>query len=185
MNSLNFLVSTVVDLYIMLLLMRVWMQAVRADFYNPLSQFIVKATHPIVGPLRRVIPSIGNLDLATLLLAFVLSLLKFVLLALINSKGAFAFDPSFIYFGFLSLVKAAGMLIFYVLLVMAIMSWVSQGRSPVEYVFNQLTAPLLAPIRKVLPAMGGFDFSVLVLFIILQFINFFMGDIIGPVWYSL
>lgn len=185
MNSLTFLVGTLADIYIMLLLLRLWMQAVRADYYNPFSQFVVKATHPVVAPVRRLVPSIGSLDLATLILAYLFCLLKFVLMTLIASQGQLAFDPAFIYIAALSLVKAAGTLLFYILLVMAIMSWVSQGRSPIEHVFQQLTEPFLAPIRRILPSMGGLDFSVLVLFLILQFANFLVGDFVGQIWYSL
>lgn len=185
MNSMSFLISTLFDLYIMVVILRIWLQAARADFYNPFSQFIVKATQPVVGPLRRVIPPLGSIDLATVLFAYALCLLKFVSLSLIASKGTFAFSSSFIFLGLLSLIKAAGGLIFWVLLIRAILSWVSQGRSPIEYVFHQLTEPMLAPIRRVIPAMGGIDLSVLVLFIALQFANFLMGDLIGPIWLQL
>ncbi|MGR5120542.1 YggT family protein [Vibrio astriarenae] len=185
MNSMSFLISTLFDLYIMVVILRIWLQATRADFYNPFSQFIVKATQPVVGPLRRVIPSIGSLDLATLIFAYVLCVIKFVALVMLASKGVMAFSLDYLYLGFLSLVKAAGGLLFWVLLLRAILSWVSQGRSPIEYVFHQLTEPMLAPIRRIIPAMGGFDFSVLVLFIVLQFANFLMGDLIGPIWFRL
>ncbi|WP_070964562.1 YggT family protein [Vibrio sonorensis] len=185
MNSMTFLLSTLFDLYIMVVLLRIWLQAARADFYNPFSQFVVKATQPVVAPLRRVIPSIGSLDLATILFAYVLCVLKFVSLNLVASGGSVGFDSAFLLIGFLSLIKAAGKLLFWVLLLRAILSWVSQGRSPIEYVFHQLTEPMLAPVRKILPAMGGFDLSVLVLFIALQFINFLVGDLIGPIWFQL
>ncbi|MDR9828322.1 YggT family protein [Vibrio sp. FNV 38] len=185
MNSMSFLISTLFDLYIMVVILRIWLQATRADFYNPFSQFIIKATQPVVAPLRRVIPSIGSLDMATLLFAYVLCVIKFVALVMLASKGAMTFSLDYLYLGFLSLVKAAGGLLFWVLLLRAILSWVSQGRSPIEYVFHQLTEPMLAPIRRILPAMGGFDFSVLVLFIVLQFANFLMGDLIGPLWFQL
>jgi len=184
MNSMNFLVSTIFDLYIMVVLLRIWLQAARADFYNPFSQFIVKATQSVVGPLRRVIPSVGSLDLATLLFAYLLCVIKFVILILI-ANGTLVFSVDFLLFGLLSLVKAAGGLLFWVLLLRAILSWVSQGRSPIEYLFNQLTEPMLAPIRRILPPMGGFDLSVLVLFIALQFASFLMGDLIGPIWHQL
>ncbi|EGU36363.1 YggT family protein [Vibrio scophthalmi] len=185
MSSLSFLISTVFDLYIMVVLLRLWLQATRADFYNPFSQFIVKATQPVIGPLRRVIPSVGSIDLSTVLFAYVLCVVKFVAVILVASNGSVAFSADFLFLGALSLVKAAGGLLFWVLLLRAILSWVSQGRSPVEYVFHQLTEPMLAPIRRILPEMGGFDLSVLVLFIVLQFANFLMGDVIGPIWYQL
>lgn len=185
MNAMSFLINTLFDLYIMVVILRIWLQAARADFYNPFSQFIVKATQPVVGPLRRVIPSLGSMDLATVLFAYVLCVLKYVALVLIASAGAVTFSADFLFLGLLSLIKAAGGLLFWVLLIRAILSWVSQGRSPIEYVFHQLTEPMLAPIRRIIPVMGGFDLSVLVLFIVLQFANFLMGDFIGPIWYQL
>lgn len=185
MNAMSFLISTLFDLYIMVVILRIWLQAARADFYNPFSQFVVKATQPVVGPLRRIIPSVGSLDLATVLFGYVLCILKYVALILIASGGSVVFSADFLLLGLLSLIKAAGGLLFWVLLLRAILSWVSQGRSPVEYVFHQLTEPMLAPIRRVIPVMGGFDLSVLVLFIVLQFANFLMGDFIGPIWYQL
>ncbi|GAK83389.1 integral membrane protein YggT [Vibrio ponticus] len=181
---MSFLISTLFDLYIMVVLLRIWLQAARADFYNPFSQFIVKATQPVIGPLRRVIPSVGNIDLATVLFAYVLCVLKFFSLMAIAS-GTLIFSVDFLWLGLLSFAKAAGGLLFWVLLIRAILSWVSQGRSPIEYVFHQLTEPMLAPIRRIIPAMGGFDLSVLVLFIGLQFANFLMGDLIGPIWFQL
>jgi len=69
MLTLTFLVTTLIDLYIMVLLLRIWMQWVHCDFYNPFSQFIVKITQPVIAPLRRIIPSLGPIDTASLLLA--------------------------------------------------------------------------------------------------------------------
>ncbi|KDM92673.1 YggT family protein [Photobacterium galatheae] len=184
MNSLVFLISTAFSLYIMVVLLRLWLQWARADFYNPFSQFIVKATQPIVGPLRRVIPSLGSLDLATLLLAYILTVVKFVSLNWVIT-GTLVLNPSLFFYGALSLLKAAGGLVFWVLLIRAILSWVSQGRSPIEYVMHQLTEPMTAPIRRFVPVMGGLDLSVLVLFIGLQFANFLIGDLVGPIWFQL
>ena len=62
MLTMTFLVKTLIDLYVMVLLLRIWMQWSRCDFYNPLSQFVVKITQPIIKPLRRVLPAIGPID---------------------------------------------------------------------------------------------------------------------------
>lgn len=178
MNPFSFIITTLISLYVMVVLLRVWLQLTRADFYNPFSQFVVKATQPIVSPLRRFIPSIGSVDTATLLLAYILCTIK-VSTALLF-KG-YSLNSIFLIFGAISLVKSIGMLIFWVLLLRAILSWVSQGRSPIEYVFVQLTEPLAAPIRRVLPPVGGLDLSVLVLFLGLQFLNVFMNYYV-PFW---
>jgi YggT family protein len=185
MNSMSFLISTLFDLYIMVVILRIWLQAARADFYNPFSQFVVKVTQPIVAPMRRVIPSIGSIDMATLLFAYVLCVLKFVVLVIVASHGNVIFSTDFFLIGILSLIKAAGGMLFWVLLIRAILSWISQGRSPIEYVFHQLTEPMLKPIRNILPDLGGIDLSVLVIFIALQFANYLMGDLVGPLWQGL
>ncbi len=175
MNATVFLVDTLFSLYLMVVILRLWLQMVQADFYNPLSQFIVKATHPIVGPLRRVIPSIGRFDTATFVLAVVVCALKIVTLALmfngnLNPLGVLILSV-------VGVVKETLSLLFWVLLLRAILSWVSQGRSPIDYVLYQLTEPFLAPIRKVLPPLGGLDLSVLVAIIALQFLQLLLQDL--------
>lgn len=86
MNATVFLVDTLFSLYLMVVILRLWLQVVQADFYNPMSQFVVKATHPIVGPLRRVIPSIGRFDTATFVLAIAVCALKLITLGLMYIK---------------------------------------------------------------------------------------------------
>ncbi|HDL6857944.1 TPA: YggT family protein [Yersinia enterocolitica] len=184
MLTLTFLAKTVIDLYVMVLLLRIWMQWVHSDFYNPFSQFVVKITQPIVGPLRRVIPSLGPIDSASLLLAFLLMTIKYPLLVLIQS-GSMSLSLYNLLFGIISLVKAAGYLIFWVMIIRAIMSWVSQGRSPMDYLLYQLTEPLMAPIRRILPAMGGIDFSAMVVILILYLINYLGMDLLGELWFVL
>ena len=185
MNSMHFLISSLFDMYIMVVLLRLWLQASKTDFYNPLSQFVVKATHPIVTPLRRVIPPIGNIDMATLFLAYVLSFAKISLLVIASTGSVEEINLSLLFIALISLVKAFGGLLFWVLILRSILSWVSKGSNPIEHVFQQLTEPMLAPIRRVIPAMGGLDLSVLVVFLLLQFINIFIGDLIGPIWFQL
>lgn len=169
MQAVMFLIDTAFSLYLMVVILRLWLQLVRADFYNPFSQFVVKATNPLVLPLRRIIPSLGRLDTATLLLAYVVILTKLLLLQLIPS-GQIALVPSLI-FAAIFLLKEALTLLFWILVIRALLSWFSQGRSPVEYVMHQLTEPVLAPIRRILPPLGGLDLSVLVVLIGLQFLN--------------
>ena len=173
MRTLTFLLSTVIELYTMVVLLRVWMQWARCDFYNPFSQFVVKATQPIVGPLRRIIPAMGPIDSASLLVAFILCVIKAIVLFMVIT-----FQPIIWISALLILLKTIGSLIFWVLLLMAIMSWVSQGRSPVEYVLMQLADPLLRPIRNLLPSMGGIDFSPMVLVLLLYVINMGIAEVL-------
>lgn len=169
MQAVLFLIDTAFSLYLMVVILRLWLQLVRADFYNPFSQFVVKATNPLVLPLRRAIPSIGSLDTATLLLAYGIMLAKLIVLQLLQS-GQVQWVPSLI-FSVIFLLKEIFTLLFWILVIRALLSWFSQGRSPVEYVMHQLTEPVLRPVRRIMPPLGGLDLSVLVVLIGLQFLN--------------
>ncbi|MCY7296127.1 YggT family protein [Alteromonas sp. a30] len=176
MNASYFLVNTLFDLYLMVVLLRLWLQLAKADFYNPFSQFVIKATHPIVGPLRKVLPSIGSLDTATLVLALLVAGAKLFILGLL-AGGMYNIVSLLIGAAFVVLKEALS-LMFWVLIIRALLSWVSQGQNPIEMVMHQLTEPFLAPIRRILPPMGGLDLSVLVAIIALQFIQILIQDLV-------
>ena len=175
MNAFKFLIEIAFDLFLMVVLLRFWLQLAKADFYNPLSQFIVKATSPLVNPLRKVIPGFAGIDAASLVLAFIVAFAKVSIVMLII-YGTWEPISALIGSG-ITLVKEAINLIFWVLIIRAILSWVSQGNNPMEAVFHQLTEPMLKPIRKVLPPIGGLDLSVLVLIIGIQFIQILFMDL--------
>ena len=172
MNTLSTLLSLIIQAYTMVLLLRIWMQWARCDFYNPFSQFIVKITQPIVGPLRRIIPAMGPIDSASLLIALLLCVVKAFLNPYVSMDGVFI-----VLAAVLIVIKTLGSLIFWVLLLMAIMSWV----------LLQLTEPLLRPIRRLLPSMGGLDFSPMILVLLMYVINMgvmeFLANTIVPLAY--
>ena len=176
MQTLLFVVTTIIQLYIFVLLLRVWMQWVRADFYNPFSQFVVKATKPIVTPLRRVIPAIGSIDTASVVVAFVLALAS-IIFSLWATNTLPIMGITIIPIGIILLLTYIGKLIFWMILIRAIMSWVSQGRNPIDYLLYQLTEPLMAPIRRIIPAMGGLDFSAMIVMFILIALNYLRLDV--------
>jgi len=155
-------------------LLRFWLQWAKADFYNPMSQFVVKATSFAVKPLRKIIPGFGGLDLASLLLAFIVAVAKISTLMLVI-YNAWAIQPVIIQ-ALITVLKEGLNLVFWVLIIRAILSWVSQGYNPIEAVLHQLTEPMLKPIRKILPSMGGLDLSVLVLIIGIQFLQMLLMD---------
>lgn len=181
MLTLTFLVNTLIDLYVMVLLLRIWMQWARTDFYNPFSQFVVKITQPVIRPLRRILPPLGPIDSASLLLAFIITTLKLPLFFLIK-YGVFPLEPIMLLVGLISLVKAAGLLVFWLIIIRSLMSWVSQGRGPMDFLLMQLTEPLMSPIRRVLPAMGGIDFSAMIVILILYMLNYLGMDLLGGLW---
>ncbi|MFT5806250.1 MAG: YggT family protein [Moritella dasanensis] len=178
MNAANFLVSILFETYILIILLRVWLQLARADFYNPMSQFIVKATQPVVRPLRRVIPSIGGLDLASVVFAYAVACVMIYTLFGLQT-GAVAPIQDVLLFAAIKLLKQCFSLVFYVLILRAILSWVSKGNSPIENVLSQLSEPILSPIRRIIPAIGGLDLSMLVAILGLQFLQILIGDLTG------
>lgn len=178
MTASHFLVETLFGLYLMVVILRLWLQLVRADFYNPFSQFVVKVTQPIVGPLRRVIPAMGKFDTATFVIALIVACLKtFVIVSLVRGLSI---DPlSLIIVGVIEVIKEVFNLMFWMLIIRALLSWVSQGQNPIEYVIAQLTEPFLRPIRKIIPPIGGLDLSILVALIALQFVELLLTQYIG------
>jgi YggT family protein len=175
MQAMLFLINTAFNLLLMVVILRAWLQLARADFYNPFSQFVVKATNPAVLPLRKLIPSIGSIDTATIVLAYLVAVAKLIVLQLML-VGSIQLPATFIS-GLLVLLKEILNLLFWILIIRALLSWFSQGNNPIESVMHQLTDPLLRPIRRVLPALGGLDLSVLVLIIAIQFINVLFSDV--------
>ncbi len=166
-NAFQFLVEIIFDLFLMVVLLRFWLQVAKADFYNPMSQFVVKATSPLLNPLRKVIPGFGGFDFASLTLALLVAFAKIsaVMLLFYGTWNA----PTMAISGVITVFKEAMNLVFWVLIIRAILSWVSQGHNPIEAIFHQLTEPMLRPIRKIIPPIGGLDLSILVLIIALQF----------------
>ncbi|HGJ5874670.1 MULTISPECIES: YggT family protein [Arsenophonus] len=177
MQFLTFIVPTIIQLYIIILLLRVWMQWVRADFYNPFSQFVVKVTQPIVGPLRRFIPAIGAIDTATLLVAYILTVAN-ILFVMWATNTLALISITLLPLSFIQLLTYAGKLVFWLILIRAILSWISQGRNPIDYMLMQLTEPLMSPIRRIIPAMGGLDFSAMIVMLILIALNYLRLDIL-------
>ena len=179
MQAIYFLLDFAFDALLMILILRLWMQVVRADFYNPLSQFIVKVSNPLVVPFRKVIPGFGGIDVATVVLAYVIATVKFIIFPLLS--GAEINVVIALFLGGLYIIKEAGFLLFIIMLVMALMSWVVQGYNPTQAIFQQLTDPVLRHIRNVLPAIGGLDLSILVAFLILNVANLLLSDWL-PYW---
>jgi len=178
MNAMQFLISTLFDLFLMVVLLRFWLQWAKADFYNPMSQFVVKATSFAVKPLRKIIPGFGGLDLASLLLAFIVAVAKVSTLVLVSH---YIWNTPYVFMdAFITTIFKIFNLVFWILIIRAILSWVSQGYNPIEAVFHQLTEPMLKPIRKVLPPMGGLDLSVLILIIAIQFLQILLSGFLIP-----
>jgi len=178
-SPLLLIINTVFDLYILLVLLRFLLQWLRADFYNPVSQFIVKMTTPPLRVLRRFIPSIAGQDSASILLCLILIYAKFMLMRgldipAVNIGGAVAPLASVSYAG-LFIISIADLLalilmVFLIAVILeVILSWVSPGHyNPAIGLIHKLSAPVLRPIRKIIPSIGGLDLSPLLATLILM-----------------
>ena len=175
-GAFAFLLGFVIDLYIFLVLTRFLLQLVRADFYNPVSQFVVRATNPVLLPLRKLIPGFGGVDLASLVLAFILILLKLVLLTLLFT-GGFSADPlELVIVLFREIARLLLSYLFWAVLIRIILSWVAPDPyNPVVQVLGQITEPVMAPARKLLPPMGGLDLSPMLVMVVIYFLQVLLG----------
>jgi len=168
-SPFQFLIETIFNIYMMVILLRFFLQLFRADFYNPLSQFVVRATNPVLKPLRKVIPGLGGIDISSLVFAFAVSLIKFLLIYGVLAS-AFPSFAQLIVISLADILTQAVDLLFYMILARVIMSWINPGLSnPVVAVIYQITEPLMAPMRKILPPMGGLDLSPILLLLGLRF----------------
>ena len=175
-NAGVFLIRTLFGIYEIIILLRFLMQLVRADFYNPISQFVVKATSLPLKPLRRFIPGWAGMDIASLILLLVVIIIELVLLTLVTDLPM----PSAIGLIALALVELLKLTInvfMFSIIIFAILSWVSPaGYNPVANLLFQITAPLMRPARRLLPPMGGLDLSPLAVIIVLYLLILILVD---------
>ena len=170
MNPFVFLIDTLFYLYTVLLMLRLLLQWVRADFYNPLSQFIVKATSPVVVPIRRIIPSIGGIDLATLLLVLSFTFTKLILISWISDLPFSA--PWLLLATALETIILLLDIFLFSIFILAIMSWINPDPyHPAATLLRSLSRPVMKPLQKFIPPMGGIDISPMVAIILIMFIK--------------
>ncbi|HKK13970.1 MAG TPA: YggT family protein [Gammaproteobacteria bacterium] len=177
-NPLTFLVSTAFSLYILAVMLRMLLGAVRADFYNPVSQFLVKITSPLLRPLRRVLPPVGPVDTAAITLLLALQMTAVALQVWIRG-GAFSW-PVLVVFSVGQLVALVFNIYIFAILIQAILSWVNPGTyNPVTSLLYSLTEPVLGPIRRFLPPISGIDLSPLVALVGLQVVKMLVTPLFG------
>ena len=163
-----FLIDTLVSLYLFALMLRFLLQWVEADFYNPISQFLVKLTHPPLRYLRRFIPSVRRIDSASLVLMLAVQILSDYLVFTLQQISA---SPASLFLVALGqLLELLYNILFYSILISVVLSWVApRGYNPAMKLLYDLTDPLLAFFRRFLPHMGGIDISPLLALVALQF----------------
>lgn len=161
-SPLIFLVEVTFGLYALLVMLRFLLQLLRADFYNPLSQFIVKLTTPVLNPLRRIIPSLAGMDTASLVLAWLVISIKLSLVFLLGELNATQ-TPSILSPFLLAipeLVELTINIFLFAVLIQAILSWFGNAHhNPAYGILHSLTQPLLAPAQRIIPTISGIDLS--------------------------
>ncbi|HHH40338.1 MAG TPA: YggT family protein [Sedimenticola sp.] len=157
-NPLVFLIEVIFGTYVLVLMLRFVLQLVHADFYNPVSQFIVRVTSPVLHPLRRVIPAMAGMDTASLVAMWLFKSLELGLILLVT--GSSASLAGVVLWALPELVRLAINLFLYAILIEVILSWVNPGSyNPAVGLVQRITAPLLTPARRLIPPIGGLDLS--------------------------
>lgn len=172
-----FLVETLFGLYILIVMLRLLLALVRADFYNPLSQFIVTATNPPLTALRRVLPSIGRVDTAAIVLLLVLKVAELWLITAIIGQ-----DVSFGVLLVVAVVRLAKLVVYVfigAIIIQIVLSWIAPGiQNPIVSVTQSLSQPLLQPVRRLMPRTGMIDLSPLIVIIALNIALILLGSIV-------
>jgi len=157
-NPLVFLIQVIFGAYILVVMLRFLLQLVKADFYNPVSQFVVKVTTPPLRPLRRIIPGIAGLDVAAIILMWLLKSLELALIMMIGGLGT-SLLPALAW-SIPELISLFINVFLFAILIQVIISWVNPGGyNPVIGLLNSLTEPLLGPARRIVPPISGLDLS--------------------------
>lgn len=155
---LLFLIEIVFGLYTLIVLLRFLLQLVKADFHNPISQLVVRASTPLLRPLRRFIPSIAGMDMSSLVLAWLVKTVQMLLTLALGGLGIQLLGAALL--AIPELVELTIDVFLFAILISVVLSWINPGQyNPASAVLYSLTEPLLRPARQSLPAMGGLDLS--------------------------
>ena len=188
LSSLSFIIGAIFDLYALVVALRFVMQAVGAGAQGPISEFILRATNPLVLPLERLIPRFRQFNLAALVLCFLILSLKaliFKALSQVGYVGAFPFQlPSMgliglLWYAFVSVISLIFNIFIFSIIILALLSWISPDpRSPIYEILNPITYPVLSRVRKFVPPLGGLDLSALAAIIGLYALKIFVVGVL-------
>ena len=174
MNNLSdggiFVVQALTGLIVLALNLRFLMQISRANYYNPIAQGLVKATNPLISPVRRFLPVLGPVDLANMMAALVCQTVGIILIMLLATGVAFM--PVYLLWAVVAIIASVLNLYFFALLILVVSSWLAPySANPALELVREITEPICAPVRRVIPALGGLDFSIIVIFIGLRLLE--------------
>lgn len=177
-SILHLIVYSLMSLFLVIVILRFLLQLVRADFYNPVSQAIVKITMPLLKPLRKVIPSVMGIDTASVVLIVLVQLLASVLLAIIMGAGGIILNPlPLILWGIVGALTIVSSIFFWSMIISIVGSFIAPfSHHPLLLLANQIINPLAAPIRKLLPPLGGvLDLSPIIILLGLKVVDILIG----------
>lgn len=167
-----YILQTLGSLYLLIVLLRFILQLVARTSTTPSSQFIVRATKPLLNPLRRIIPGFGGIDLASLVLAILIQLVLMILILMLMGYGVGGFIMQLLIWSIIAVTSLFLKVFFFALIISVILSWVAPGSyNPGAQLVNQICEPLLMPFRKLLPNLGGLDLSPIFAFLALKLID--------------
>jgi YggT family protein len=174
--ALIFIISTVAQLFLFVMLLRFWLPWLRADFRNPIAQGILRLTSPLVIPVRRLIPPIGRLDTATVVVAFAIQYLTVLIILTLS-----AVTPSIAPIALTSLIDLVllSMRLFtFAIFIHIILSWIAPGTyNPATAFISMLVEPVMRPFRSIIPPIGGLDISPIFAIIALQAGSIFLSTL--------
>ena len=167
----SYLLQTALSLLLFLLLLHFLLQLVRADFYNPISQMLIKITHPVLRPVRLLTPRLRGIDTAVLLSLLLIQMASIAAILAVNGQSL----PNvflLLVWAILGIAALTVQFYFFAILAIIILSWIAPGTShPAARLLYQLTAPVMAPFRGLLPPMGGLDLSPILMFIAINIVQ--------------
>jgi YggT family protein len=181
-DALIFLIDTFTRLYLLILLLRFWLPIVRANFRNPVAQGVLRYTSPAVVPLRRYIPAIGKLDTATVLVALTIQVVATIIMLVILRGLAFLESISSVFLSIVgsALVELASLSVVMFIVAIAlrvIFGFFGRYMGPLSDLLNDLTDPLLGPMRRIIPPLGVVDLSAYIVFILLIALKRALSDL--------
>lgn len=171
-DAVSLIIEVVFGLYLFALLLRFLMQLTRASFYNPIAQFVVAITNPPLKPLRRLIPGLYGIDLASVLLLLAVQCAQIVALLWLHGRAA---EPGPVLIGaVIELLRLTLNVYFYAVILRVLLSWISPAglhQSPAGSILTSLTEPLMRPARRLIPPIGGLDLSPIAVLLALQLLQ--------------
>jgi len=173
----TFLIQSLGSFYLAIVVLRFLLQLAQADFFNPVSRFLVNATHLPSKPLRKLLPTYRSFDLASLVLALLVQWLVIQLSASIIGAGMVNVLLA-LSWGAVGIVSLVLNIYLYGLLAIIIVSWVApQSRHPILALLQQLISPVMEPFRRIIPSLGGLDLSPIFMFLVINMLQIFLHGI--------